>query len=244
MDAAGRIDGDHERVGAGRAEQDRFARHDQRVGLLGRDDAEPSEHARAQLAAVVFGLDPDCRRAALGVYRGRDRADRAGEGLRRKCGDLKLDRLALGDLSELALFDVDDQLEGRPDQHRQWRLRADEGARRDQSFGNDAVHRGGHRRLFQTEGRDVELRLSLVDRGLRGGHVVVGVRALGLIELRLRLGDRLLLAGEVVARVRRLGFLELLPCLVDARLGLLDVLVGWAAQGDVELGLITLESLV
>ena len=56
----------------------------QRVLLLGGDDVQPGEHARAQLAqASSLRLDAHGRRAALAVERWRDRLDGAGERLLR-----------------------------------------------------------------------------------------------------------------------------------------------------------------
>src|SRR5260370_25486920 len=77
MHSAGRIDGDHERLGARRADQDRFARHDQGVLLLGSDDSEAGEHARTQVAALISWLDPPRRPAGLCVHPPRGRTDGA-----------------------------------------------------------------------------------------------------------------------------------------------------------------------
>ena len=50
--------GDDQRLGPSGAAEDRLPRNDQRILLLGGDDAQLREHAGSQLAAVVPGFDP------------------------------------------------------------------------------------------------------------------------------------------------------------------------------------------
>ena len=104
---------------------------------------------------------------------------------RHRAGPLALGELAhLGDQRigvdppQLRLVHVDRHLQRRRDEHDNRRGRPDQRARRYLAIEDDAVDRGDDLRLADSELRQLDRRLCLIDRGLRGLDILVGVRVL------------------------------------------------------------------
>ena len=143
-------------------------------------------------------------------------------------GHVDLHGLTRGELAELELFGGDHQLDRGGDQGDDRGGRADQRARSDQAVLDASVDGRHDGRFPDRQLRLRDLRVGLVDRGLGGLVILVGVWVLGLVEDCLRLGHRLCLLLQVEGGVRLAGLLQLLGCLGD--------LARWARMSSAVLG--------